>query len=361
MKIPFTDLYQAYLECQIDIDHAIQHTIQSSSFITGPDVSRFEHTIATFVRAESCASTGSCTAALTCSLRAAGIGAGDEVLTTPHTFVATTGAICAVGAVPVFVDIDFRTHLMDLDLVEDLITPRTKAVLTVDIYGQCTDLTRLRSICDAHGLVMIQDSAHSFGGTWLDQPIGGQADYTCFSFNPVKNLGAMGDAGCVVGSTQNMDKVRVYRDHGRSGRYVFHTQGYNARIDNIQANIVLAKLPRLALWIQQRNNIAAMYELELGDLLRTVAAQPGAGHARHVCVVQTPDRDALREHLEHRGVSTNIHYATTTHTQPAFQHWYRPCPVAERTVQEILSLPCWPHMQPSQIQHVIMSIREFFL
>ena len=361
MKIPFTNLYQQYLECRAEIDRAIRDTIQSSSFITGLDVTEFETRMADFVGAEACASTGSCTTALMCSLRAAGIGAGDEVLTTPHTFVATTGAICAVGAVPVFVDIDPHTHLMDLDLLETLITPRSRAVLSVDIYGQCPDLTRLRQICDTHQLAMIQDAAHSLGGTWQGQPIGSQADFTCFSFNPVKNLGAMGDAGCVVGSKDRMAQVRIYRDHGRTERYVFQELGYNARIDNMQANIVLAKLPRLQSWIQRKNEIHAAYDQALGDVVSTIAAQPGAGHARYVSVIQTADRDGLQQHLADRGISTNIHYATTTHTQPAFQPWYRSCPVAERTVKEILSLPCWPSMTQEQIDHVIVSVQEYFL
>lgn len=361
MKIPFTNLYQQYLECQTEIDRAIRDTIQSSSFITGLDVTEFETRMADFVGAEACASTGSCTTALICSLRAAGIKAGDEVLTTPHTFVATTGAICAVGAVPVFVDIDPHTHLMDLDLLETLITPRSRAVLSVDIYGQCSDLTRLRQICDTHRLAMIQDAAHSLGGTWQHQPIGSQADFTCFSFNPVKNLGAMGDAGCVVGSEDRMARVRIYRDHGRTERYVFQELGYNARIDNMQANIVLAKLPRLHTWIQRKNEISAVYDRELRPLVHTIQAQTGAGHARYVYVIQTPERDGLAQHLARRGIATNIHYATTTHTQPAFRPWYRPCPVAERTVQEILSLPCWPAMTLSEIEHVTTSVREYFL
>jgi dTDP-4-amino-4,6-dideoxygalactose transaminase len=361
IKIPFTNLYQQYLECQADIDQAIATTIRSSSFITGLDVTDFETDMAAFVGAEDCASAGSCTMALVCSLRAAGIGAGDEVLTTPHTFVATTGAICAVGATPVFVDIDPDTHLVDLDLLEASITPRTKAVLLVDIYGQCPDLDRVREICDRSNLVMIQDAAHSLGGTWQGQPIGSQADYTCFSFNPVKNLGAMGDAGCVTGSKANMDRVRIFRDHGRTARYEFQELGYNARIDNMQANIVRVKMPRLLAWIQRKNEISTKYDRELSDIVKTIQHQPGAGHARYVHVIQTDQRDALQRHLLDRGIATNIHYATTTHTQPAFAAWYRSCPVAERTVHEILSLPCWPSMTEFQINTVIAAVREFWL
>jgi dTDP-4-amino-4,6-dideoxygalactose transaminase len=360
MKIPFTNLYQQYLDCQNDIDCAIRRTIDSSSFITGLDVTDFEQKLASYVSAEDCASTGSGTTALLCSLKAAGIGPGDEVLTTPHTFVATTEAICTVGASPVFIDIDPDTHLIDLEKLVTRIGPKTRAVLFVDMYGQCPDLTRLREICNRYQLIMIEDAAHSLGGIWQGTPVGGQADYTCFSFNPVKNLGAMGDAGCVTGSRANMDRVRIFRDHGRTDRYEFRELGYNARIDNMQANIVLAKLPRLSEWISAKNLICDRYDQELGSVVKTVRRQHGAGHARYVYVIQTDRRQALKQHLEAQGIGTNIHYATTTHTQPAFQPWYTECAVAERTVHEILSLPCWYSMNESQIEHVIQSVKGFF-
>lgn len=360
MKIPFTNLHQQYLDCKPEIDQAIADTIASSSFITGLDVTRFETVMAEYVGAEDCASTGSGTTALICSLKAAGIGPGDEVLTTPHTFVATTEAIAIVGASPVFVDIDADTHLIDLEKLVTRITAKTRAVLFVDIYGQCPDLSRLREICDRYRLVMIEDAAHSLGTTWQNHRIGSQADYTCFSFNPVKNLGAMGDAGCVTGSKQNMDRVRIFRDHGRTSRYEFSELGYNARIDNMQANIVLAKLPKLTEWIEAKRKICERYDSELGLLVKTIKHQPGVGHGYYVYVIQTPQREALKAHLESHGVGTNVHYATTTHEQPAFKPWYTPCPIAELTVNEILSLPCWYSMTDEQVNHVIATVKDFF-
>jgi len=348
MKIPFTNLYQQYLDCQSEIDSAIKTTIESSSFITGLDVTKFENVMAEYVGAEDCASTGSCTTALICSLKAASIGPGDQVLTTPHTFVATTEAIAIVGADPVFVDIDPDTHLIDLDLLERSITDRSRAVLFVDIYGQCPDLDRLRKICDKHNMILIQDAAHSLGASWQGTRLGSQADYTCFSFNPVKNLGAMGDAGCVTGSKHNMDRVRIYRDHGRTSRYEFTELGYNARIDNMQSNIVLAKLPQLQHWISRKQSIAAYYDQQLQHLVN------------YVYVIQTPQRDQLKEFLESRGIGTNIHYATTTHVQPAFSQWYQPCPVAEKTVKEILSLPCRYDLTDQEVECVVATIKEFF-
>jgi dTDP-4-amino-4,6-dideoxygalactose transaminase len=304
--------------------------------------------------------TGSGTTALICSLRAAGIGPGDEVITTPHTFVATTEAIVVAGATPVFVDIDPDTHLIDLTKIIPKISKKTRAILFVDIYGQCPDLSILRTICDQYQLIMIEDAAHSLGTTWQGRRVGHQADYTCFSFNPVKNLGAMGDAGCVTGSKQNMDQVRVFRDHGRTSRYEFTKIGYNARIDNMQANIVLAKLPQLTKWIESKQRICQWYDTELGPLVKTINHQPGVGHGHYVYVIQTPRRNELKSFLESRGIGTNIHYATTTHLQPAYKQWTRPCPVAERTVNEILSLPCWPSMSDIEIDYVADCVEEFF-
>lgn len=360
MKIPFTNLYQQYLDCKVEIDTAIEQTIASSSFITGLDVTRFETVIADYVGAQDCASVGSGTMALVCSLKAAGIGPGHEVITTPHTFVSTTEAIVTVGATPVFVDIDPDTHLIDLKLLTDAITDQTGAVLFVDIYGQCPDLDQLRDICNQHKLIMIQDAAHSFGATWRGSRIGSQADYTCFSFNPVKNLGAMGDAGCVTGSKINMDRVRVFRDHGRTSRYEFSEIGYNARIDNMQSNIVLAKLPYLQGWIAKKRYIADRYSDALQSFVKIVKQNPDVGHGHYVYVIQTDKRDALKLHLEGCGIATNVHYATTTHTQPAFGTWYRSCPIAEHTVQQILSLPSWYGLSDCEIDFVIGSVKDFF-
>ena len=360
MKIPFTSLYQQYLDCKSEIDKAIDSTIKSSSFITGPDVTVFEQAMAEYVGSEDCASTGSGTMALLCALRALGIGPGDEVLTTPHTFVATTESIVATGATPVFVDIDPDTHLIDLDQLLTKITLKTRAILFVDIYGQCPDLDRIRSICNDHGLFMVEDAAHSLGTQWHGRQIGSIADLTCFSFNPVKNLGAMGDAGCVTGSHKLMERVRMYRDHGRTGRYNIVELGYNARIDNMQSNIVLAKLPQLAGWIDRKRQIASQYDIAFAGIVKTICYDSRVSQGHYVYVIQTEQRDALQTFLKIRGIQTNIHYATTTHLQPAYAQWSTPCPVAEKTVKEILSLPCYYNLTSAEIDYIIISVKEFF-
>lgn len=360
MKIPFTNLHQQYLDCKYEIDQAISNVIASSSYITGPDVTLFEKVIANYVGSEDCASTGSGTTGLLCAMRALNIGPGDEVLTTPHTFVATTEAIVSVGATPIFVDIDPDTHLIDLDILQNKITSKTKAVLFVDIYGQCPDINQLRKICQSHNIYMVEDAAHSLGNFFEGRPVGSLADITCFSFNPVKNLGAMGDAGCVTGSKELMDQVRMYRDHGRIGRYDIVEVGYNARIDNLQANIVLAKLPKLTEWISRKHNICNYYTKELGNMVTTLPIEPGNSHSYYVYVIQTAQRDKLQKYLEAAGIQTNIHYATATHLQPAYQPWSTPCPVAEKTVKEILSLPCWYSMTDQQVSYVAEKVKEFF-
>ena len=360
MKIPFTNLHQQYIDCKPEIDQAIARTIESCSFITGPDVTKFELEMSQYVGSEDCASTGSGTMALICALRAAGVGPGDEVLTTPHTFVATTEAIVMTGATPVFVDIDPDTHLIDLNKLERHITSNSKAVLFVDIYGQCPDMNVLYQLCYKHNLLMIEDAAHSLGTQWRGKPVGGLADLTCFSFNPVKNLGAMGDAGCVTGSKQMMDRVRMYRDHGRTGRYDIVELGYNARIDNMQSNIVLAKLPKLTDWIDRKRAICSWYDQQLKSVVKTIERVPGVGQGHYVYVIQTPQRNELKQFLADRGIQTNIHYATTTHLQPAYKKWYISCPVAEKTVNEILSLPSWYSMTNTELNYVVDNIKEFF-
>lgn len=358
MKIPYTNLHQQYVDCKWEIDRAIEETIATSQFITGPYVNSFETALAEYTGAEACASTGSGTTALVCSLRAAGIGPGDEVITTPMTFVATTEAIAIVGATPVFVDINPETYLIDVDTIEQYISDRTRAVLFVDLYGQSPDLHRIRAICNEHGLVMIQDSAQSLGNLYRGKHVGTVADYTCVSFNPVKNLGAMGDAGCVLGNETNMGYVRAYRDHGRSDRYSYNHIGYNARIDNLQANIVRAKLPYLNTWLERKREIAQFYT----DNITTVdvpRVEPGNDHTYYGYVVRTNRRDELKQHLAELGIETNIQYATTTNTQPAYQEWYTECPRAELAVKEILSIPCWYSLTTQQVRYIVQAINTF--
>jgi len=357
--IPFTDLKQQYLEIKTDIDAAISRVLDTSNYITGTITDEFETKFAEWVGAEACCATGSGTTALMCSMMAIGVTDGDEVITTPHTFISTSEAIIWQGASPVFVDID-DNHQIDIDQIERRITEKTKAILFVDMYGHTPDIDRLREIADRHNLYLVEDAAHSVRSKYKGVQVGSLADLTCFSFNPVKNLGAMGDAGCVTGSRKMMDRVRMYRDHGRIGRYDIVELGYNARIDNMQSNIVLAKLPKLAHWVNRKRAISSYYNAQLQDVVKTVKLDSRVGQGHYVYVIQTPRRDELKQYLDQHGIQTNIHYATTTHLQPAYRKWYTPCPVAERTVNEILSLPCYYSLTEEECKYISNTVRRFF-
>jgi dTDP-4-amino-4,6-dideoxygalactose transaminase len=207
---------------------------------------------------------------------------------------------------------------------------------------------------------MIEDAAHSLGTQWQGRPVGSLADLTCFSFNPVKNLGAMGDAGAVVGSTALIEQARMYRDHGRNTKFVFEKVGFNARIDNMQSNILLAKLPYLENWNKQRQMIATRYDMYLDDVVRTPRRNGLSDHVYYVYVIRTIQRDQLQQYLKQAGITTNIHYPKPCHTQPAFADHYSPLPRTEAAVDEILSLPCYPGLSRSDQDYIIEHVRKFF-
>jgi len=358
-KIPFTDLKSQYDEAKLYIDTAIKEVITTSSFITGPMVDDFENTIKEYCGAEDCASIGSGTNALLCALRAAGIGQDDEVITVSHTFVSTTEVICNVGAVPVFVDIDDFYH-MDIKGIEHRITNKTKAILFVDLYGQTPNIDELKQIATKHNLVLIEDAAQSFGSSYKEQKVGSIADLTCFSFNPVKNLGAMGDAGAVTGSKSLMDKVRMYRDHGRQTKFSYETVGYNARIDNLQAKIIQAKLPFLDEWNRKRRIVAHTYTNELQNIVQTPQENLDSYHTYYVYVIQTDRRDDLREHLQNAGIQTNIHYPTPTHITPAFSKYANKFLLkTEKICGRILSLPVYHSLAHNDQEYIIDSIKQW--
>lgn len=357
--IPFTDLKSQYHDAKAEIDLAIMDTIRRSSFITGPDVINFEETMAKYVGAEDCTSTGSGTTALQVALKAAGVKAGDEVITVSLTFVSTVEAIVNVGAIPVMIDID-EYYQMNVNLIEEAITPKTKAILYVDMYGQTPDVQMLKKIAYINGLILIADAAHSFGSSYKGKKVGSLADLTCVSFNPVKNLGAMGDAGCIFGNSYFMDLARMYRDHGRNQKFVFEKVGYNARIDNMQANILLGKLPYLERWIAKKRQIAATYSNALKDVVCTPLEHPDSYHAYYVYVIATNRRSDLAEYLKENGIQTNIHYPIGCHLQPAFKEYYRPLPATEAASNTILSLPCYHSLKADDQQYIIDKVKEFF-
>jgi dTDP-4-amino-4,6-dideoxygalactose transaminase len=353
MNIPFTDLQSQYKEAKSSIDAAIAHTIATNSFITGPDVINFETTLADYLGVPAVASTGSCTTALQVALKACDIGQGDEVITTSHTFVSTVEAIVNIGAIPVMIDIDEFYQLSPYKLKKH-ITPQTKAILAMDAYGQSCDIHALRYYADEYGLKLINDSAHSFGSAIMNV-----ADLNCFSFNPIKNFGAMGDAGAVVGKPELTERARMFRDHGRNTKFVFEEVGYNARIDNLQANILLAKLPYLKEWNEGRKRVAARYDVELNHVVKTPKKSGLSDHVYYVYVIEVENRDDFAAYLKECGIATNIHYPIPCHMQPAFSKYNASLPNCESASKRILSLPCYHTLTEAQQDYIIDKIWEW--
>ena len=359
IKIPFVDLYPQYEELQTEIDIAIKDIITRSDFITGPTVDKFEQSICEYTGAEDCASIGSGTNALVCALKALGIGPGDRVMTVGHTFVSTTEAIVNVGATPYFVDIDEFYH-MDVGEMEAVDTS-LKAILFVDLYGQTPDIDKINEFARTFNISVIEDAAQSFGAEYNGKKVGSLVDLTCFSFNPVKNLGAMGDAGAVTGKKELVDKVRMYRDHGRKTKFEYDTVGYNARIDNLQAVIVQAKLKKIDEWLDKKRQICRKYTEQLNEIVKCPKEAPWSKHSYYVYVIETPDgtRDELQEFLKQKGIATNIHYKFPTHKTKAFDDGTE-LPKTEYICGNILSLPCYHTLPEHHHDYIIKAIREFY-
>jgi len=350
--IPFTDLHSQYIEAKTDIDQAYTRIMTSSNFITGPIVTEFETKFAEYCQAEACASTGSGTNALMCALMACNIKPGDEVITTPHTFISTSEAIIWQGAKPVFVDID-EYYQIDVDKIEQHITNRTRAILFVDMYGQTPDIDKLRSIADKYNLYLVEDAAHSIASEYKGRRVGSLSDLTCFSFNPVKNLGAIGDAGAITGRADLIQRARMYRDHGRENKWNFDIRGLNARIDNLQALVVLAKLKYLDGWLKKKQSICRRYTEELKDLCVTPKEHVDSVHTYYVYVIQVPKRDAFISYMKENGVEVNVHYIKSLTEQTVFASYGGNCPVCEDICSKIVSLPCYHTLTDDQQNKII--------
>ena len=359
IKIPFVDLYPQYEECRSDIDTAIADIIMRSDYITGPTVDKFEQAICEYTGADDCASIGSGTNALVCALKALGIGPGDQVMTVGHTFVSTTEAIVNVGATPYFVDIDEFYHMDIRDM--EMFDVSLKAILFVDLYGQTPDIDKINEFAKTFNISVIEDAAQSFGAEYKGKKVGSLVDLTCFSFNPVKNLGAMGDAGAVTGKKELVDKVRMYRDHGRKTKFEYDTVGYNARIDNLQAVIVQAKLKKIDEWLDKKREICRKYTEQLNDVVKCPKEAPWSKHSYYVYVIETPNgtRDELQEFLKEKGIQTNIHYKFPTHKTKAFDNGTE-LPKTEYICGNIISLPCYHTLPEHHQDYIIKAIREFY-
>lgn len=364
LSIPLVDLHAQYAAIRGDIDSAIQNVIDTTSFIMGPDVRRFEEAFAAFCGVTHCVGVSNGTAALELALRALQIGPGAEVITPSHTFIATAEAISNVGAKPVFVDIDPETYTVTPAAVTAAITPITRAILPVHLYGQPAAMTGLNEIAKQRGLVVIEDAAQAHGATWQGKMTGSLADAACFSFYPGKNLGAYGDAGAVTTNDAGLaEQIRLLRNHGRRSKYVHDIVGTNERIDTLQAAILAAKLPYLAKWTAKRQALAARYtELLANCEVNLPQVAPGATSAWHLYVIRTPRRDQLLHFLKENGVEGGIHYPVPLHLQPAYAslgYQRGDLPVTEAIADTCLSLPLYPEMTGAQQDRIVELIYTF--
>ncbi len=359
--VPLVDLKAQYQQIGPEIDTAIRRVIENTSFILGPEVDAFEAAFAQFCGAAHCIGVASGTSALELALRAYGVGEGDEVITVAHTFIATAEAISAVGATPVFVDIDIDTFTMSPSAFEEAITPRTRAVIPVHLYGHPAAMDLLTEIAHHHDIKVIEDAAQAHGATWDGVRTGTLGDAACFSFYPGKGLGAYGDAGAVVTNDADVAKqIRSLRNHGRQTKYYHDQVGYGLRIDALQAAILSAKLPHLEQWVQTRDTVAKRYTELLGDSHMTLPyVSPRATHGWHLYVVRSLNRDQALQRLHERGIGAGVHYPVPLHLQPAYRHLgyaEGSLPETETAADTCLSLPIYPEMTNEQVELVVEAV-----
>jgi dTDP-4-amino-4,6-dideoxygalactose transaminase len=355
--IPCANPHAQYAAYRTEIDLAIKNAVESGRYILGPHVEAFESEFARYIGVTEAIGVSSGTDALHLALAACHVGQGDEVITVAHTAVATVAAIEMTGAVPVFVDIDPIYFTIDPSLIESAITPRTRAIVPVHLYGQPADMHGVLEIARRHRLRVIEDCAQAHGAEWGGRRVGNWGDIGCFSFYPTKNLGALGDGGMVVTSNPELAaRVRLLREYGWSSRYVSEIPGWNSRLDEIQAALLRVKLAHLDTDNERRHRIAEYYTARLGGAGVTLPVErPESRHAWHLYVVRSTRRDALREQLASNGVGTLVHYPVPIHLQPAYnKRTVRgpSLPATEHAAREVLSLPMYPQLLPDEIEHV---------
>jgi len=400
MQVPPFSLSEQIQELGEALDQAVLQVLRSGQYIGGATIAEFERDFATSCGVPFAIGCNSGTDALILALRALGIGPGDEVITASFSFFATAEAISAVGATPVFVDVDESSYLIDLDQAEAAITPATKALIPVHLFGRPVDMERVCAIAERHGLKVVEDCAQASGASWADQPVGSWGDAGCFSFFPTKNLGAAGDGGAITCRDAALaQSIRELAVHGMPRRYLHTALGYNSRLDAIQAAVLTVKLPYLGRWVARRSAISALYRQQLAQIGGVHLPEAGPpGHSWNQFVVRVPGspsgakacaahcdgasqtagcvpstdsadfglpeaccRDWLKQQLQNAGVSTIIYYPIPIHRQPAYAELgYGPgsLPVTERLCVEVLSLPIFPELGDEQQERVITTLRQ---
>ncbi len=362
-KLPLVDLKAQHASIAAEVEAAVQRVMVNADFVLGGDVTSFEEEFARYCEAKHCVGLDSGMSALELGMRALGIGPGDEVITPAGSFIASSSAISFTGATPVWVDVDPRTYNIDPDLIEAAITPRTKAIMVVHLYGQPADMDRVLAIAARHHLPVVEDACQSHGARFKGRRTGSMGAFAAFSFYPSKNLGAYGDAGALTtGDPELAEKVRMMRNYGQRAKYDHVYLAWNRRLDTLQAAVLRVKLRHLDAWNESRRNIASMY----GELLGSSGAglphsSPDLEHVYHLYVVQVADRQRVIDELAARGVATGIHYPLPIHLQEAYRdRGFTPgsFPVTEAAAQRVLSLPMYPELAEEDVRRVAAALTE---
>lgn len=364
MNVPFLNLQAQYELLKADISAAVEKVLASGHYILGPNVAALETEVAAYTQTKFAVGVNSGSDALTLALRALEIGPGDEVITTPFTYIAPAESIWQMGAKIVFADIDARTFNLNPSAVEKKLSARTKAIIPVHLFGQAAPLDEIRALAAKPGIQMVEDCAQAIGARYRGKPVGGFGRVGCFSFYPTKNLGADGDGGMLVTDDEGLaKKLKMLRVHGIEKRYFHDLHGFNSRLDEIQAAILRVKLPQLDRWNARRLEIANRYSVGLAGLpIELPSTAPGNTHVFHVYAILADKRDELQTFLSTRGVPTIIYYPQPLHLQKVYADQGFKAgdfPVAEAVSKRILPLPMYPELTDSQVDHVIGVIRQF--
>ncbi|MDR1775070.1 MAG: DegT/DnrJ/EryC1/StrS family aminotransferase [Actinomycetes bacterium] len=367
MAVPMLDLRIQYTELQNESDALWRDVMSNAAYIGGPRVTQLEEDIASYCGVKHCIACGNGTDALFLILEALGIRKRDEVITTPWTFFATAECIVHMGATPVFVDIEADTYNIDPDTIEAAITPRTKAIIPVDIFGQCADWDAIQAIADRHGLLLIEDACQAIGAGYRTRRAGSFGRAAAFSFFPTKNLGGAGDGGCITTDDDALaERVRLIAKHGEAGKYLHTAFGVNSRLDALQAGLLSLRLTKLDAWNEQRRSAAAYYRQQLsgvGDLVMPVERDYGRA-VYHLFMVRSAQATDIVDFLRDRGIGTAIYYPKALHQQEVFETlpgYQKPrLPIAEACANKLFALPAWPGIQTEQLEQVVDAVHAYF-
>lgn len=362
--ISLVDLTAQYHSIKNEIDAAVSSTLESGHFILGPQVTKFEESVAAYLGVEHAIGLASGTDALVIALRALNIGAGDEVIVPAYTFFATAGAVMSVGAKPVFVDVDPQTYQMDVSKIRPAVTPRTKAIIPVHLYGHPAEMNPILEMAREHDLKVIEDNAQGFGAEYLGKKTGAFGDIGCLSFFPTKNLGAYGDGGMTLTNDPALaERMRMLRTHGWKKKYYSEEVGYNSRLDALQAAILQAKLPYVDSWNDKRRELARRYTERLAPLgVVTPVEREWAKHVYHLYIIRSQKRDELQAFLKQKGIASEVYYPLPPHlAEPCRKFGYQEggFPHAEQAARETLALPLYPELTREQQDEVIAAVKEF--